>query len=314
MARRLWSPGFKARLELLVELNAYDVIHIEGIEMAPYIPAIKRLTDAKIIYDAHNAEYALQKRIAEQATSLIRKRYSQIQAVRLNIWEAEVCRSCDHVLAVSERDADHLQQLNGGTPITVLPNAIDTSTYSAKTQPANIARPAVVFTGKMDFRPNVDAVLWFANDILPLIHAERPEVQFVVVGKQPHIRLQPLQGRDHITLTGFVDQVEPYIAAADVYIAPLRMGSGTRFKLLQAMAMQRPIVSTTVGAEGLTASHNQHLMIADNPSDFAQTVLNLLTDSEKVVNLVNNAHQLVRQRYDWNAVLPTLEAVYEEML
>ncbi len=313
MARRLWSHGFEARIELLVELHKFDVVHIEGIEMAPYIPAIKRLSDAKIIYDAHNAEFALQQRIAEQAADPVRKRYSHIQVTRLTRWEAEVCETSDHILAVSERDAQHLRSLGASTPITVLPNAIDTSTYSPKTRPADIRRPSVVFTGKMDFRPNVDAVLWFVNDILPLVHEKQPNVEFVVVGKQPHARLRTIANRRHMTLTGFVNQIEPYIAAADVYIAPLRMGSGTRFKLLQAMAMKRPIVSTAVGAEGLDVTHEQHLLLADHPQAFAVSILKILENRNLSKILTENAHELVITRYDWGAVLPILETVYEEL-
>lgn len=311
MARRLWSDGFRARLELLTELNQFDIIHIEGIEMAPYIPYIKG--DAKVIYDAHNAEYALQQRIAERASSPVRRLYSGIQAARLKQWEAEVCTVCDHVIAVSERDADHLRALNAETPITVLSNAIDTNDYSIATVPADISRPALVFTGKMDFRPNVDAALWFADAILPLIHQQQPGVEFVIVGKHPHPNLAVLRSKEHIVLTGFVPEIEPYMAAADVYIAPLRMGSGTRFKLLQAMAMKRPIVSTTIGAEGLDVIDKIHLFLADTPESFAEAVLNVLSQPKESQTMTQDAYQLVTQRYDWAAILPILEAVYEKL-
>jgi sugar transferase (PEP-CTERM/EpsH1 system associated) len=317
MARRRWSETFLAALRGWLERETFDAIHIEGIEMAPYLPVLRAgAPGALLIYDAHNAEYALQRRIAAQDIRLPKRWpaaiYSLLQSSRLTQLETEVCRQVGYVLACSEADARMLQALPHHTPVSVVPNGINSESYTEDNlAEACLPRPAVVFTGKMDFRPNVDAVLWFAKDILPRIRAEMPTVHFTVVGQKPHARLSALRGRGDVTLTGFVPDVRPYIATADVYVAPLRMGSGTRLKLLEAMAMRRAIVSTRLGAEGLPVDNRVHLLLADMPSEFAEAVLRLLRDPAQRQELGENAARLVRQHYDWKAIIPTLEQVYQ---
>lgn len=322
MARRLWSPEFLGALRELLSSQTFDVIHFEGLEMATYLRPVwplilERCPDTLLIYDAHNAEFALQQRIAQQDLRSLHRLpvaiYSAIQAGRLERFESLVCLTVDHVLACSRSDAHKLAQLRQPTPISVIPNAIDVGAYAeAGLEKAELPRPALVFTGKMDFRPNVDAVLWFATKILPRIRQAVPGAHFAIVGQKPHPRLDALRGDPAITLTGQVPDIQPYIGAADVYVAPLRMGSGTRLKLLEAMAMGRAVVSTRLGAEGLDAVNSRHLLLADTPADFAQAVITLLRDEDRRRRLGENAAALVRERYDWSAVIPRLEAVYAQ--
>jgi glycosyltransferase involved in cell wall biosynthesis len=159
----------------------------------------------------------------------------------------------------------------------------------------------------MDYRPNVDAVLWFANDIFPLIQRERPEAQFVIVGQKPTEAVKQLGERNGIVVTGAVDDIRPHLAEAAVYVAPLRMGGGTRFKLLEAMALKRPIVSTRVGAEGFEVQDGRELLLADRPDDFAKAVLTLLGDPAKQGGLINAAYAFVKG-YDWGEIIPAMEA------
>jgi sugar transferase (PEP-CTERM/EpsH1 system associated) len=317
MARRLWSEDLCAALIGLLAQEVFDVVHIEGIEMAPYLSLVgSTVPDGTLlVYDAHNAEYALQWRIAGQDVRVPRRWpvavYSLIQARRLTRVETATCRAVDHVFACSEADAAALRRLEHRTPVTVIPNAIVTGQYTDGGLPgADIPRPALVFTGKMDFRPNVDAALWFADEILPLIRQEVPDVHFVIVGKNPHTRLDVLRGRPGVTITGFVPDIRPYIQAADVYVAPLRMGSGTRFKLLEAMAMRRAVVSTRMGAEGLQVKDGHHLLLADAPADFARAVIELLKDDARRAELGANAAGVIRKYYDWEAIIPQVEAAY----
>lgn len=317
MARRRWSEAFLAALCQWLSRESFDAIHIEGIEMAPYLPTLQeKAPGALLIYDAHNAEYALQQRIAAQDVRLPKRWpaaiYSLIQSSRLKRFETRVCRQVGHVLACSQADAAMLRALTHHTPISVVPNGIGLESYTQDNLPEiHLPRPTLVFTGKMDFRPNVDAVLWFTHDILPRVRAEMPTVHFAVVGQKPHARLNVLRGREDVTLTGFVPDVRPYIAAADVYVAPLRMGSGTRLKLLEAMAMRRAVVSTRLGAEGLPVDNGVHLLLANTPSEFAGAVLQLLRNPTRRRELGENAARLVQQHYDWKAIIPALERVYQ---
>lgn len=319
MARRLWSEDMRRALRDLLSQERFDAIHVEGIEMAPYLPVLRELAGLQgtlLIYDAHNAEYALQRRIFSQdartPSRLHAAAYSWVQAGRLRRFETATCRGVDHVLACSEADADALRRLPHRTPITVVRNAISTAEYYPDDfTPADLPHPALVFTGKMDFRPNVDAALWFADAILPAIRQSISDAHFVIVGKHPHPRLDRLRGWPGVLFTGFVPDIQTYLLAADVYVAPLRMGSGTRFKLLEAMAMGRAVVSTRLGAEGLDVADGDHLLLADAADGFAEAVVALLQDEERRRAIGERGAALVRVRYDWSAVIPIVEGVYE---
>jgi glycosyltransferase involved in cell wall biosynthesis len=329
LARRLWSPGFARALAGLLRDSAFDVIQIEGLEMAPYLPALQEallhaprfiaehpVGTPHTVYDAHNAEHVLQRRAfaadVRQPARWPAALYSWLQIPRLRKFEASVCRAADAVTCVSEEDAAALRQLVPALRPVVVPNGIEVADYAEHAPRAaqTPARLTLVFTGKMDYRPNLDAVLWFAGEILPRIRAARPEAQLVVVGQKPPERLLKLNGRNGVVITGAVEDVRPFIAGAAVYVAPLRMGGGTRFKLLQAMALARPIVSTTVGAEGFAVRSGRELLLADSPAGFAAEVLALLDDPARAAALGRAGQAFVRAGYDWSAITPKLEAVY----
>ncbi len=315
MARRFWSPAFRDRLAALLEARQFDVIHMD-VEMVGYLPLIQEKGgNARLVYDALNAEYELQARIAGQDARTLSRLpvalYSWIQSRRLRRVEGKLCAVVDHVFACSGVDADLLRDLDHTTTVSVVPNAISVSNY----KPADFARldlkhPSLVFTGKMDFRPNVDAVMWLANDILPRIQEKVPGTHLYIVGQQPHARMEELQSREDITITGTVPQVQPYVMSCDVYVASLRMGSGTRFKLLEAMSMNAPVVSTSIGAEGLEVTSGHHLLLADTAVEFAQQVVRLLKDESLRSRIVKNGRALVESNYDWSVIVPRIEAGY----
>jgi glycosyltransferase involved in cell wall biosynthesis len=242
-----------------------------------------------------------------------------LQWQKLRLYEASICRRAHRVLAVSQTDAEALQRLVPGLDVTVIPNGIDPNLYQPSDQPNREAdRPAtLVFVGKMDFRPNVDAVRWFADAVWPRVRAQVPEAHFYAVGQRPHSQLDRLRADPSLTLTGWVEDVRPYVAAATVYVAPLRMGSGTRLKLLEAMAMGKAVVSTRLGAEGLsgisdstTADRELVLVDDDNPAAFADAVVALLRDSTRRTRLGAAARAFVKAHYDWRVIIPRLEALY----
>lgn len=315
MARRFWSQAFQAQLRDLLGSQHFDVIHMD-IEMAGYLPLIQEKGgDARLVYDALNAEYELQSRIAGQDARTLSRLpvalYSWIQSRRLRQVEGKLCEAVDHVFACSGVDADLLRDLDHTTTVSVVPNAITVSNYNpADFQRLDLKHPSLVFTGKMDFRPNVDAAMWLANDILPRIREKVPGTHLYIVGQQPHARLDSLRDREDITITGAVDQIQPYVMSTDVYVAPLRMGSGTRFKLLEAMSMNAPVVSTSIGAEGLEVTSGHHLLLADTVVEFAQQVVRLLKDESLRGQMVKNGRVLVESNYDWSVIVPRIEAGY----
>jgi polysaccharide biosynthesis protein PslH len=319
MARRLWSQRFSALLATLVYDGEYDLIHVEGLELAPYLAQVARSRPKnegpRLLYDAHNAEYLIQRRAFLNDWRLPARwpaaLYSSLQTPRLKHFEAETCRTADVVTCVSAEDAATLRQLAPGVQPVVVPNGIDFDSYqTAAPRPELKNTCLLAFTGKMDYRPNIDAAVWFIGDIWPRIRAARPEAQFFVVGQKPPERLRQLHGQNGVVVTGAVDDPRPYIAAAAVYVAPLRMGGGTRFKLLEAMALGRPIVSTTLGAEGFAVQSGRELLLADTPAEFAAAVLKLLEAPATAQAVAQTGRAFAQASYDWSAIIPRLEAAY----
>lgn len=308
LAHRLASSAFTDRLKALLQTHLFEALFVEGLELALATFHLPQST-FRIVFDAHNCETLLQRR-AFQSDLRNPSRwpaalYSVIQSRQLAGFEADVCRRASHVTCVSVGDAAALGALVPGLAPTIVPNGIFLSDYvfDDTRQPAT---DKIVFTGKMDYRPNVDAVLWFADTILPLIQHEIPQAQFVIVGQKPTEAVQKLSQRRGIVVTGTVDDARPYIADAAVYAAPLRMGGGTRFKLLEALALKRPLVSTTIGAEGFAVQSERDLLLADAPGDFASAVATLLRDEAKRNRLAQAGYEFVKQ-YDWEKIAPEVE-------
>ena len=173
---------------------------------------------------------------------------------------------------------------------------------------------ALVFTGSMSYRPNVDAALWFADEVLGRVRAQVPEARFFVVGNRPHPRLSALHERDEVQVTGWVPDVAPFLSAATVYVVPMRMGSGTRLKLLQALAAGKAVVSTPTGAQGLDVRDGRELRLAANAEDFAQAVVALLQDPAQREALGRAGREFVRTHYDWAVIAPRLLRVYDQVI
>ncbi|MFQ5812562.1 MAG: glycosyltransferase [Anaerolineae bacterium] len=348
MALRLPSAEFQAKLAATLRRVPFDVVQIEGIEMArhwmlevrnwkldyetghptsnfqPFDYAQDRPPIS--VFDDHNAEYVLQQRAFEtdvrQPRRWVGALYSLIQWKKLSHYEARVCRLADRVVAVSEADKAALQRLVPGLEVAVVPNGVDTEFYNDQFPMSNdqarighwdlvIGHCSLVFTGKMDFRPNVDAVLWFCREVLPLVRRKMPDVRFYIVGQSPHRRVLRLADDPAVTVTGYVDDVRPYIAGACVYVVPLRIGGGTRLKVLEALALGKPIVSTSLGCEGFEdLESGRELLVADTPEEFAQRVIELLSDAPRRERLGRAARRFVEERYDWRLIVPRLEQVY----
>ena len=320
MARRLWSPDIARRLtELTLELRP-DILQIEGIEMAPYFFALRRAGVAygRAIYDAHNAETLLQQRAA-LADARRPKRwpaaiYSAIQTAKLHRYEGDLLRAVDGAAAVSEPDARYLHGMAPGTPIEIVTNGVDLAYYQTDDifpRVFSASGPNLVFTGKMDFRPNVDAVLWFADEVLPRLRALDVIAHFWVVGRNPHPRLDALAHRKDVTVTGGVPDVRPYILQADVYVVPLLAGGGTRFKILEALALAKPVVSTRLGADGIPVQDGVHLIFADDPAAFAARVQQLLADQEQAAAMGQRGRAFIQEHFSWDAIVPRLERLYQ---
>ncbi|HEM62354.1 MAG TPA: glycosyltransferase [Chloroflexi bacterium] len=317
MALRLPSPEFTNQLRITLDRDRFDFVQVEAIEMAQYGLLAKKLASKsapRVVFDDINAEYLLQKR-AFEADARRPKRwlgalYSLVQWRKLQRYEAQVCRQVDKVVVVSQADCGAIRCLVPELQCVVVPNGVDTDYF----RPAGVEMESdldLVFTGKMDFRPNVDAMLWFAQEVLPLISKQVQQARITVVGRDPHPRLAAVVGLPNVSLTGYVDDVRPFVARAGVYVVPLKVGGGTRLKLLQAMSMGKAIVSTSLGCEGLELEPGRHLLIADDAASFAEAVVALIRDPQRRGQLGRAARELALANHDWRQITPLLEQVYE---
>ncbi len=321
LAFRYRTPALIEGLQRVLRERPVRAIHIEGLEMAW---AVEPLLDSPpglrptLVLDELNAEYRLQERLF-QADRCDPRRwlgalYSGIQARRLRRYEAHIVRRVDHVIAVSEPDARDLQALGMARPPVVAPNGVDTAFFHPEAvAPLPLGEPAFVFTGSMDYRPNVDAALWLARAVWPAVRAALPQAQLYLIGRRPSPAVQRLQEIPGIHVVGEVPDVRPYLAGATVYVAPLRAGGGTRLKILEAMAMGKAIVSTPMGCDGLPVVDGEHVWLADGEA-FAAAMATLARDPARRRALGEAARRLAAAHYDWTQTLAALETLYRAIL
>ncbi len=313
---RLASAEFERVLRRLLQSESFDIVQFSGIELGGYLDQIlSARRGAKVVYDALNAEADLQRVIAGvdagQLKRLPAALYSATQARRLTRFEESVCRGVDAVIAVSSEDRDLLGRYRGA-PITLMANGIEVADYRP---PAGNLRSArqIVFSGKMDYRPNVDAAEWLGKEIMPLVWERERSACLNIVGRNPHARLAALAQDQRIKLTGWVESVLPYLHGAALFVVPLRMGSGTRLKILQAMAAGCAVLSTSIGAAGLNSEVRGALEIADDAEDLARTIVSLLQDDARRQDLGARAQTVVGEHNDWRVLIPNLLHLYESL-
>lgn len=291
---------------LAAELS-FDVIHADQLNMAQYAA---RVRGAFKVLDAHNALWLLYKRLAATMRPGPRKWLLERDWRLLKRYEGGMVRSFDAVLAVSEEDRAALLEAAGiDRSITVIPIAIDTDEVRpvARQPGAN----HILHLGTMYWPPNTDGVMWFIHEVLPYIRQHRPDVVFDVVGSRPPPALRELgQNSSSINVTGYVADLIPYLKQVGAFVVPLRAGGGMRVKILNALAQRLPIVSTSLGAEGIAVADGEQILLADQPADFAAAVLRVLEHPDLAARLGTAGHHLVEQCYDYRAACRSLEEAY----
>lgn len=269
--------------------------------LAPAANVPRSLTTPVVLFQ-HNVEAMIWKRHYEVQTNPIKKAYLYTQWRKMWKFEKEMCRRFDSVIAVSADDREQMKNEYGAAAVFDVPTGVDTDFFrpsgSEKPSPHNI-----VFTGSMDWLPNEDGIRYFMREIMPLIKNKVPDATLTVVGRNPPASLVEMSKEDaSLSITGRVDDVRPYIERSTAYIVPLRIGGGTRLKIFEAMAMEKAVISTTVGAEGLPLTDGVELLLADEPQAFADAVVKVLTDSSYASELGQRAAVKVRQHHGWKPV------------
>jgi polysaccharide biosynthesis protein PslH len=297
--RKYCQPRVARELRQLVESGSYDVIVCDFLVAAGVIP-----WDApcpKVLF-THNVEATIWKRHYEVARNPLWKLLSWREWRAMEHAENQYLKEADLVLAVSQADSDVFAELVPPEKLVVISTGVDIDYFAP--QKSVEQSDTLVFTGSMDWLPNEDGIFYFVREILPRISQQVPGVKLTVVGRKPSRRLESLAGEysNQVQLTGWVDDVRPYLAKSAVSIVPLRVGSGTRLKIFEAMSMNKAVVSTTIGAEGLPVTHGNEIFLADTPEDFAEFSVRLLRDPALRRQIGNAARGLVETKYSWASV------------
>ena len=297
-------PAYRRRLRELVRERAYDLVHCEWTPYARFREGI----DLPYVVAAHNVESQVWRRLAEAEPSTARRIYTREQARKMEALERRIFALAPFATAVSEEDAARLRGL-GCARVAVVANGVDLDAYTPRPKSDSDHR-GLVFTGSLDWRPNQDAVRWFVERVHPLLLREGP-YRLSVVGRRPPSGFGA-GFPPEITVAADVDDIRPHLAKASVVVVPLRVGGGSRLKILEAFAVGRPVVSTTLGAEGLAVEDGRHLLLADGPEAFARAVLALWKDPDRGHAMAREARSLVETCYGWDRIAEVQAALWRE--
>jgi sugar transferase (PEP-CTERM/EpsH1 system associated) len=295
------SDEMRETVDRLLREHSFDHVVCDFLSSAPHFSDLSRA-----VLFQHNVEAMIWKRHVEQAGSPARRFYFRRQARLMLEYERQVCRSVRSVIAVSEADAKTMRELYGVSRVAAVPTGVDVAFFTPPVE-AQTATD-LVFVGSMDWMPNVDGVVWFVREVLPLIRKKIPECSLDVVGRTPGREVTELaEGDSRIRITGTVPDVRPWLWESKMAIVPLRIGGGTRLKIYEAMAAKTAVVSTTIGAEGLDIAPGENILIADEPEAFAEACVRLISDPAERRRLADAAWQHVEAKHSWEAAAVEFE-------
>jgi len=335
-------------LERTLEQGNFDVVQVESIHLAPYLPIIRSARSRPLaVCDWHNIESALMRQYSDRAANPLRRLYARRTAHQLHALELQAAEEFDAHLTVTEPDRLRLAEFAPSARAFVIANGVDCDYYSdsqidqayaswegkSEVSPSralsgnghlqtNIDQQAVsdtrrrrlLFVGSMDYHANVDGVLQFTRSVWPRIHAQRPDIAFTIVGRNPPPEIRELQRVPGVEVTGMVEDVRPYYREAMAAVVPLRVGGGSRLKIMEAMAAGVPVISTRLGAEGIEVTDGENILFAETDDEFCQVVGEIDQDQERWRRLTDAGRLLVRENYDWAGLGAALAEVYRELL
>jgi sugar transferase (PEP-CTERM/EpsH1 system associated) len=291
--RKYRSTEMRRRVHERLAAAAFDMLLCDFLQ--PSINCIDEAFAPKVLFQ-HNVEAVIQARQASHAANPLARAYLRLEAAKLARYERLASRAFDTCIMVSDDDCRTMQSNYGASNAVSIPTGVDVDYFQAAPEGRE---PEIVFVGSMDWLPNQDAVAYFVDDILPRIRRRVPAT-FSIVGRNPPAAVQRYADRSYIRVTGTVPDVRPFVANAQVCVVPLRIGGGTRIKIFEALAMQKAVVSTAIGAEGLPVTHGDDILLADSPDDFAARVCEVLEQPDRRRRLGEKGRQLVSSRFTWD--------------
>jgi len=308
MMRLYTNPGMRQTLADLLAARPVDVIHVESFYMLQNLPESNAIP---VLLSEPAIEYRAWSLFAKIAKPWYTRPGVVLEAIKLRYIEPKVWAQADAVGAMSAHDAALISDAALNAQVTLAPNAVDVDYFIPGDGPRD--PNTAVYMGDYKYFPNVDAVMYFAQQILPLIIAQRPDFHLTLLGKEPPPEMQALAG-EHITVTGLVDDTRPYLQGSGMFVCPLRTGSGTRFKLLEALASGCPVISTSIGAEGLNAVDDTHMLLRDTPQAIAQAVIALMDNPQRAQHIGQTGREWVVNNYAWQRSAQMISETYQQLM
>ncbi len=297
-------------LENVIRETEFDIVQFEGLFVVPYLDVIKANSRAKTIYRAHNIEFEVWERIAATERSAPRRAYLQFLARRLRQYETEQINRFDQIFAISEQDRQSILRFGGSAGIDVVPVALDFNNYAADASKTSF--PTLFHLGAMDWRPNKEGLEWFLNEIWPDIEKLSSELRFYIAGK--HMQREFFDyDSDNVVVEGEVFDAAEFINSKAIMIVPLLSGSGMRVKIIEGMAMNKCIIATSMGAEGINYSNGKDILIANTADEFYRSILQCITNPNRWREIGNSARQTAERDHDINVIAERMVNVYQKL-
>lgn len=306
------SPAFIQCIREVIHRQKIDVIHGELIKVVPALQAIQAEEQIPILYDAVDCiSWFLQQKLAT-THNLLQRLFVTSELNKMRRYEQETLRSFEQITITTTGERERLGQITAQPEkISVVSSCVDTNYFHFSAGPRQ--NLTLVFCAKLDYFPNAQAILHFCTHVLPLVWQQQPDVRLLVVGNNPPPAVQLLGKNPRITVTGYVPDIRPYLGTAHVALAPLLVAAGIQCKLMEALAMGTPLVTTSLCNTALGTQDNVHLLVADEPSMFAQAILRLLTDVQLAQRLGHAGRRFVLNNYSWQQAASTLNALYRQL-
>lgn len=309
---KYWHEEAWRAIRRLLEDRSFDVVHLDHLHTVPYGIRARREFRIPIALTAHNVETVLWEQLGRIERDPVKRAYFRRQAKRMRAYESSVLPHLDAIAVLSAADAGRMKELQPEARVIVLPPAADLEFEYDRPLEAPEEPASVAFVGAMDWLPNIDGAIWFSHRVWPQVRAAVKGAKLYLVGRNPLRSVRRLADRD-VIVTGWVEDVREFVARAQVVVAPLRVGSGVRIKILNALAMGKAVVSTPIGAEGLDVIDGEHLWLADSEESFTPKVIGLLSDPVRRGRLGEAGRRLIRERYRGDHTVERLEGVYRQL-
>lgn len=305
-------PVMKARTERYQDevsdrADDADVLHLHALQTAYLASSLD--VDVPTVLRFNNVKYEIYRQYAKHTGNPAKSLYAYLQYAKTKGFETRIPERSDLTLTITEEDRERLTRRDTSANIDVLPAGVDLSRF--RPDNGEPEERTITFFGSMDYHPNEDAAIWFTEEVLPRVRAQFDDATFEIVGKSPPASVRALAKRDGVRVTGFVEDIQEYVSRATIVVIPIRVGTGVRIKVLHAMAMGKPMVSTPVGVQGIRVEEDRHAVVAQTPDEFAAAVEALLTDPERRGRLGRNARTLVKSDHDWATIVERLGAFYD---